>query len=393
MNKPAVSIVIPCYNVEKYLKQCLDSVVNQTLRDIEIICVNDGSTDSTLSILKQYADADDRIRIIDKTNSGYGHSMNCGFDDAKGEYIGIVESDDYVDPTMFQDLYTLAKQDELDVIKSGFYFYYSKPKEKNIPNPIASPITDQRIFCPTTDFKSRREMAEFFNLKPTIWSAIYRADFIRGNHIRFHETPGASYQDASFNFKVWACAKRVRLVKECYLHYRQDNEASSINSPGKVYCICDEYEEMQRFLDDHQVLKGLLEPVMVRIKYDSYMWNYVRLSEPLQAEFIQRFQEDFRKHEIDGTIHHVLYETYKLETLYKIITDGLLYHKIECRRRRKEIVPDFYRAHMHPERVDLWKETPFVVRKIIGAYYCVEDHGWKYTVRHAGEKVKRRLHK
>lgn len=194
MSTPKISVVIPCYNVEKYLHQCLDSVVNQTLKDIEIICVNDGSKDSTLSIIQEYAAQDNRIKIIDKPNGGYGESMNRGFDLATGEYLGIIESDDYADLDMFEKLYACAKEHDLDVVKSGFYFYFSKPTERNTPNPIASYITSQRTFCPVTDFESKMEMVDFFNIKPTIWSAIYRKDFIRGNNIRFNETPGASYQ-------------------------------------------------------------------------------------------------------------------------------------------------------------------------------------------------------
>ena len=89
---PAVSVLIPCYNVEKYLRQCLDSVVNQTLKDMEILCINDGSTDSTPAVIKEYAAKDSRIRVIDKPNSGYGDSMNRALDAATGEYVGIVES-------------------------------------------------------------------------------------------------------------------------------------------------------------------------------------------------------------------------------------------------------------------------------------------------------------
>ena len=125
MNKkqPKVSVVVPCYNVEKYLPQCMDSIINQTLKDIEIICVNDGSTDSTLRILQKYAEKDKRIKIIDKANSGYGASMNKGFSEANGEYLGIVESDDWVEPDMFENLYNLAKSNDVDVVKSNFYFY------------------------------------------------------------------------------------------------------------------------------------------------------------------------------------------------------------------------------------------------------------------------------
>ena len=113
-SKPRVSIIIPTYNVETYLKECLDSVANQTLRDIEIICVNDGSTDDSLSILEDYQRKDDRIKIISKPNAGYGHTMNVGFDAATGEYIGIVEPDDYVELDMYETLYNEAIKNDVD---------------------------------------------------------------------------------------------------------------------------------------------------------------------------------------------------------------------------------------------------------------------------------------
>ena len=132
-----VSIVIPIYNVEKYLRECLDSVIGQTLQDIEIICVNDGSKDSSLAIMQEYAERDERVKIIDKPNSGYGNSMNRGFDMATGEYIGIVESDDYADANMFETLYRVAKEENADVVKGGFYYFFSKPEVSNTPAPIA----------------------------------------------------------------------------------------------------------------------------------------------------------------------------------------------------------------------------------------------------------------
>ncbi len=395
MSMPKVSVVIPCYNVEKYLRQCLDSVVNQTLRELEIICVNDGSKDSTLSILQEYAKKDDRIKIIDKPNGGYGESMNRGFDMANGEYLGIIESDDYADLDMFEKLYQCAKANELDVVKSGFYYYYSK-EERNIPNPIASRVTSARTFCPLTDFKSKMEMVEFFNIKPTIWSAIYRKDFIRNNQIRFNETPGASYQDASFNFKVWVCAKRVRLMQECFLHYRQDNEASSINSPGKVYCICDEYDEMERFLNEHPVEKGIVEPIMVRIKFDSYNWNYMRLAEPLQEEFIQRFHEDFTKHKMNGTLQKSYFEWYKWRTVHQIIQDPALYHELYIRKKNGESVPTFEEITnkaLRVKRTINGKEVPYWLDKVMGGWDCVREHGFLYTLKLFFKKVIRRLAK
>lgn len=395
MNTPKVSVVVPCYNVEKYLHQCIDSIINQTLKELEIICVNDGSKDSTLDILQEYAQKDTRIKIIDKPNAGYGDSMNRGFDMATGEYIGIIESDDYAELDMFEKLYSCAKQHDLDVVKSGFFYYWSKDGEKNIPNPIASHTTAKRTFCPTKDFKAKMEAVDFFNIKPTIWSAIYRKDFIRENNIRFNETPGASYQDASFNFKVWVCAKRVRLMKECFLHYRQDNESSSINSPGKVYCICDEYDEMARFLETRPIEKGFVEPIMVRIKYDSYNWNYSRLAEPLQVEFIQRFSNDFKAHMTEGSLQKEYFEWYKWVRVNKIIENPELYHEIEIKIKNGEDVSDFYsNSGWSRERYTiLGKKVPRFIDKLIGGLCCIRDHGFLYTMKLGLRKILRRLSK
>lgn len=125
----AVSILVPIYNVERYLEKCLNSLISQTLKNIEIICINDGSTDNSLAIIKKYAQKDSRIVIINKKNTGYGDSMNQGLKRAKGEYIGIVESDDFVDKKMFEVLYNMALQYKADIVKSSFYQYWELPEK------------------------------------------------------------------------------------------------------------------------------------------------------------------------------------------------------------------------------------------------------------------------
>lgn len=126
MNKPIVSIVIPVCNVEKYLRECLDSVINQTMTELEIICVDDGSNDNSLSILKEYENKDNRIIVISKENSGYGNTMNVGMDKATGEYIGIVESDDYIEKNMFERLYAVACKYNAEIVKSDHYIFSTK---------------------------------------------------------------------------------------------------------------------------------------------------------------------------------------------------------------------------------------------------------------------------
>lgn len=386
MNEVKVSIIMPSLNVSRYIRQCVDSVLNQTLREIEVIFVDAGSTDGTVEILQEYTQKDSRTKLIHSDKKSYGYQVNLGFDAAQGEYLGIIETDDYADPEMFMRLYECAKEHDADVAKSGFYYYYSVGEERSIPNPIASETMSHWTFCPATDFKSPMERAAFFNIKPTIWSSVYRRSFIYENGIRLNETPGASYQDASFNFKVWVCAKRVRLLKECFLHYRQDNENSSINSSGKVYCICDEYDEMKRFLDTRPIEKGLLEPVLYRIMFDSYGWNYQRLSDTLRKEFILRFHDDFVKANQEGKLNKEYFEWFRWHMLEMILLKPAEYcRKIACEEKGEKYVP-----------VSLMTGRPLTFyerlrNNISGGFDCLKRHGFLYTLKKFWGKVRRRI--
>ena len=302
--------------------------------------------------------------------------MNRGFDMASGEYIGIVESDDYIEPDMFEKLYNCAKENDLDACKSGFFYFYSVPEVKNIPNPIASKAMCKNVFCPTTDFKSLREQIEFFNIKPTIWSAIYRKDFIRENNIRFNETPGASFQDTSFNFKVWALAKRVKLLEECFLHYRQDNENSSINSSAKVFCVCDEYREIESFLSEHPEIKAKLDIVKNALKYNTYIWNYERLASEPALEFLLHASEEFKKDMLEGMCLKKAYPWYKWNTLNFIIESPEEYHKM----RQAEKAGEVY-VREGEKKGNIFKR----------GLKCIKENGLWYTIKRFFLKLKRRL--
>ena len=318
---PAISLLIPIYNAESYLRPCIESALNQTFADYEIVCIDDGSTDSSPDIIAEYAREDPRIRIITKENSGYGASMNRGITESRGTYIAILESDDFIEPDMLETMHEAAIKLDAEVVKCDFWLYWSKPDERNerfgwtqdLPTGLIDPRDPAIGFQP-------------FYRKPSIWSELYRRDFLDEHGIRFLETPGASYQDAGFNFKVWACADRVAIIDRALLHYRQDNENSSVNSPGKVYCVCDEYAEMIRFLEEHPELKALLDPVLVKMRYDSYMWNYERLNERLQSEFILRMAEDFNREDEAGITDLSLFEPWKRDDRAFIKAEPLLFH-------------------------------------------------------------------
>ena len=127
-----VSVVVPVYNVEQYLEEALRSLVRQTLHDIEIVVVNDGSTDGSLEIIRRFMENDSRIVLIDKENGGYGKAMNVGLDRAAGEYIGILEPDDYVPLDMYEDLYEAAHAHDLDLVKADFYRFTTDDETGNI---------------------------------------------------------------------------------------------------------------------------------------------------------------------------------------------------------------------------------------------------------------------
>ena len=288
---PKVSIIVPAYNAEMYLDECLTSIQNQSLQDIEIICVDDGSTDSTLCIMNRFAEKDSRFRIVHKKNTGYGNSMNVGMDAATGKYIGIVESDDWIPAEMMQVLYECAEMNEVDFVKADFYRFVHQAdgKLRTIYNRLTGDTKYyNRILCPADEI-------ETFRFVMNIWSGIYRTDFIRENDIRFHESPGASFQDNGFWFQTFALARRAYFLNKPLYMNRRDNPLSSVNNKEKVYASCGEYDYIRNW-----VLKSLAG----RKKYlylcaegriRNYLFTINRIGDSFKEDFYRRFKEDYVK--------------------------------------------------------------------------------------------------
>ena len=222
-----VSIIVPVYNGEQYLSTCLDSILAQTLEDIEVICVDDGSSDQSPAILDDYAKRDSHVHVIHKDNRGYGHSMNVGIDAASGEYIGIVESDDCILPNMYETLYSTAKNNDLDLVKSDVIFWwetlrYTCEYHKEDLNPYYGRVLDS----------SNRKL--FFQFFMNTWTGIYKRSFLNENSIRHNETPGAAYQDNGFWIQTLSFCERAMWLKDAFYLYRQDNPLASIKSKSNV---------------------------------------------------------------------------------------------------------------------------------------------------------------
>ncbi|MCL1797528.1 MAG: glycosyltransferase [Eggerthellaceae bacterium] len=283
--KPRVSVLVPVYNMEKYLCQCMDALCKQTLRNLEIICINDGSTDSSLAILQDYAARDARITIIDKQNSGYGASMNKGLAAARGEYIGIVESDDFPSRNMFEILYDAALKHSADLVKSNYYEHQDghdslRANLKGFPY--------KKSFDPL-------ERPDIITTIPAIWSALYSRRMLLDNQINFRETPGAAFQDTSFVLKAWFASRRCVLIRKPLLHYRVDNPNSSVKTLDKMFVVCDELAESERFLRAGHDRSKVFLPWFHMDKWQKYRWNYERISPDAHTPFATRMLEEYQR--------------------------------------------------------------------------------------------------
>lgn len=319
MNQPLVSVLVPVCNTEKFLRDCLDTLVSQTLEQIEIICIDDGSTDSSPLIIQEFVRKDPRVSVITKPNSGYGDSMNQGLKKASGEYIGIVESDDFVEKEMFKDLYDLGKSCDADVVKGNFMYHTSltDPKFDPVVNNLVGCVFDQ----PIDPLKNQG----VFLTQPAIWSGIYKKTFLEANEIWFLPTPGASFQDTGFNFKVFAAADTAILTQKAYLHYRIDNSASSVKSQKKIFCVCDEYNEIWRFVELDERRFEALKYRIPQIQFGGYQWNLDRLIESLRYDFYKRFVEDFQKTDSRGLINKDYFDEMAWTKLSGMLSDPVGY--------------------------------------------------------------------
>lgn len=217
--QPKISIIVAVYNTEKYLPKCLDSILSQTLKELEIILIDDGSTDKSREICDEYAQKDQRVKVIHKKNAGMGVAYNTGIDMAQGEYIGFVETDDWIEPSMYEELYQIAKDKKIDVVKSLYTMVYEKQPQKLINKFSKSLYTNSIIYDSTL-------IPEFYMGHVSHWSAIYRRELL-DKKIRFNTTPGAASQDIGFGWQVFTQMKSCYILPKSFYNYFQNNINSS----------------------------------------------------------------------------------------------------------------------------------------------------------------------
>lgn len=341
-----VSVLVPVYNVAGYLRACMDSIAAQDLADMEILCINDGSTDESLEILREYERKDSRVRIIDKPNTGYGNSMNLGLREAKGEYVGIVESDDFIEPDMFSCLYKAAMDNDADVVKSDFWIhvhghdeYYSILLE---PNWYEKVINTRDTFL-------------IFERNPSIWSNLYRRQFLLDHDIWFTETPGASFQDIAFRVKVFACAERAYFLPKAFYHYRRDNEQASVRGDGKLFCVREEYAEAERFLKKREDWETIYQYLIWKLRAGHYWWNAFGrwLSFSSSHRFVRYMAEAFSEAEKGGLLRRKFWQpsNWLWNEFQNMIWDRrLFFYNHYAEQLRKDILLNGFLSQIPKER-------------------------------------------
>ena len=239
--KNKVSVIIPVYNGERFIEQCLNSVLNQTYENLEIICINDGSTDQSLKKLKEYAAKDDRVVVLSQENKGMSGARNSGMDIATGQYIAFVDCDDYIDVTMIEKLVDIANRTEAEIVITNILLFFEV----------------------TLQIKSFRDEPLYYSLRKTtftlnqapemikhvgVWDRIFQRDFIEKNKFRFIDK--VTYEDAAFCIETEIKARKIALTPEHLYFYRKNAGGSITDKEKNNDNYKRDYIKVQRFIQE-----------------------------------------------------------------------------------------------------------------------------------------------
>lgn len=273
-----LSVIIPCYNVEKYVSKCIDSVLDNKVKDIEIILVNDGSKDNTLKIIKEYEKAHKEIKVIDKKNGGLSDARNAGLRKAKGKYVTFLDSDDYVDSKMYVDMIAKAEENDYDLVCCGIKWLY--PDHEYLQGTGLD-----------NDLKNKAEVKKkLYRIYPGACNKIYKRNTI--GELEFKK--GVWYEDVEFMYRYLANVNSIGLVPNYYYYYIQRDGSITYTYNEKLYDLIDNLNSIVKYYEDNK----LMEEYKEEIEY-----NYVRY---LFATFIKRLAKMKNKKKFDEGVKFVI---------------------------------------------------------------------------------------
>ncbi len=263
---PKLTVIMPSLNVVDYIKECIESVTNQSLRDIEILCIDAGSTDGTLEILNEYSRNDPRIQVIGSDRKSYGYQVNLGIRRAKGEYIGIVETDDFIEESMYEVLYSAAIRHDAEVVKCGRFEIYEFEDGAEIELPLDFIPQDRYSNCiidPDSD-------PSVHAWEGNVWNGIYKRSFLEEHDICFNESEGAAFQDIGFIHLVMNYAEKMVYLRNLLYHYRKIRPGASTWNPK---CLEFAYNEYRDLIESGRLKPSHLQP-FYKLVIISMMYEY-----------------------------------------------------------------------------------------------------------------------
>ena len=246
---PKVSVIVPVYNVEKYLEKCLKSLVDQTLQEIEIIVVDDGSQDDSKNIIDKYIKKyPDKVKYLYKENGGLSSARNFGIPYANGEYIAFLDSDDYVEPTMYEEMYKLAKKDDADMVECDFIWEY--PNKQKYDYGVV--------------YNGKKEAIE--KARVVAWNKLIKREIIKNEKIEFPF--GLRYEDVEFFYKLVPSINKISFMKKYFIHYvqRDNSIANTQNTKTKdIFKVLNNVIEFYKNKGYYEEYKEELEYTYLRL--------------------------------------------------------------------------------------------------------------------------------
>lgn len=353
-----VSVIVPVYNAEKYIKECLESLINQSLQDIEIICIDDNSSDNSLLILNEYEHQDGRIKVIrNKKNIGAAESRNIGLFNAKGKYIQFVDADDYIEKTALEELFSIAEMKNADMCYLGMQFDVSKNTDLSmLQSSIAGEY--QGVFKGTDLINIFTENKEFFLY---LWSVFYKNSFLKEFGLQFR--PLIIGEGGNLILRALCCAQRVIVCPGRYYHYRiHETSITHMNNAKKELLVGQivQYIDVLQYFSQNDKTEGLDN--FLRSQYKKVVGGIQGLSFSDKHEIAERLDTEFAK--------HVFYMLQQDNKLY-----GLQFtEEIIQRIQKKEFVIIYGAGYASKEIIELLQQ------------YDIEILGFAVTKRNAAQK-------
>ncbi|MCK5201509.1 MAG: glycosyltransferase [Spirochaetales bacterium] len=307
-----ISIILPVYNTGPYLKKCIDSVLNQTLENIEIIIINDASTDNSLSIIKEYVKNDSRIKVVslsENTPGGAGIPSNIGIEQAKGEYIGFVDSDDWLEPDMFETLYKNAVEHDSDYTFCDFQLFNEKTGKITTPN--------DKLHWESLNTSDKSSLLK---LSPVPWRKLYKRSFLMDNNLRFPEGD-FFYEDTPFHFMVTLKAKSISFVDRPLYYHRVSRAEQTMNGKGrKFFAFIQHIKTIYQYLEKEDYIQKYPDDFLIFI-INNFYWIWDRLNRVEREEFffeLNTFLKVVAAESIEKFIKEAVgWDSIRLEQLYK----------------------------------------------------------------------------